>query len=101
MKLEKIPEPSENKVRERVDSEEVERMFGDGRITNSWEIQTAVTSYLWDNWKNVLKQHDIGWTDFQSETRFANNTIESWANNRSNWEDVLSGHAKLLNAEIQ
>lgn len=103
MELSHIPEPSDESVRERINSEEVERMYaeGDETIAESWEIQSAVNSYLWEHWKPTLKQHGIGWPDFQSETKFANNTIEAWASGRQDWDAVLGGHAKLLDAELQ
>ncbi|UPV73936.1 hypothetical protein M0R89_15525 [Halorussus limi] len=103
MELPYIPEPSDSEVRKRVDSEEVARMYAEGgdRIVDSWEIQSAVNSYLWENWKETLQQHSIGWTDFQSKTKFANNTIESWANERKDWKAVLNGHAELLNAKLR
>lgn len=103
MELPHVPEPSESEVRQRVGSEEVAKMYaeGDGRIVDSWEIQNAVNSYLWENWKEMLEHHSIGWSDFQSKTKFANNTIESWANERKDWEAVLNGHAELLDAEFR
>lgn len=103
MELPDVPEPSETKVRENISSEEMERMYvdGDQTIVDSWEIQIAIKSYLWKHWKETLNQHDIGWKDFQSETDFANNTIEGWANDRQDWANVLGGHAELLDADIQ
>lgn len=103
MELPHVPEPSEETVRERTDSEAVERMYADGdeTIVESWEIQNAINSYLWEHWSETLTQHDIGWTAFQSETKFANDTIEAWANGRQDWEAVLGGHATLLDAELQ
>lgn len=103
MQLPHIPEPSEETVREKIDSEEMERMYaeGDQKIVDSWEIQIAIKSYIWSHWKEDLNSQGIEWTDFQSETDFANLTIKVWANERQDWDAVLESHAEYLGANIR